>query len=190
MQAKLMWYTYSMEAVGDRIRSLSKQSLIKAKPKCLSAFHPKADTILRILAGRVDSTRCTAPILYGNINNPRPNTKTAVLFENLPKLNARYSITIHVVVISLTHPLVFLPDQTIACVGWVGYALLVYMYDCSIYWSRCGQTCYDQASHYDQNKVTMNLPHLFSSSNHIWYIPRPFPVQAEGWRSGDSILPW
>lgn len=53
-----------MDAEGDRIRSLSRHSLIKAKPKCLSAFQPNADTILRILVGSVDNTKCTAPILY------------------------------------------------------------------------------------------------------------------------------
>ena len=55
---------YIMEAKGERIRCPSIQSLSNANPKCLSAFHPKADTIFKILAGREDSKICTDPILF------------------------------------------------------------------------------------------------------------------------------
>lgn len=60
------------DAVGDRIRRPSRDSFNNAKPRCLSAFHPKAETTRKIFWGKEDSTRCTVPILTGHheYNNP------------------------------------------------------------------------------------------------------------------------
>jgi hypothetical protein len=52
-----------MDANGERILLPSRQSLSKAKPRCLSARHPKADTSLRIFGGSEDKSRWTDPIL-------------------------------------------------------------------------------------------------------------------------------
>ena len=94
----------------------SMQSLSKANPRCLSAFHPKAETIFRILAGREDSKMCTDPMLVNNSAISWGLFFSASNRQYLPELNSRNRVLVHVPVELLAHPLVFLPYQTVAVV--------------------------------------------------------------------------
>lgn len=110
--------TYIMEAKGDRMRRPSRHNFNSAKPRCLSAFQPKAETIRRILVGKEDSNRCTAPILT---NEKKWYFSTPLFFSvdlfSLPKLDCRYGILIHVFVEVLSHTFILLPHQAVSTVS-------------------------------------------------------------------------
>lgn len=55
--------TYINEAKGDLIRFPSRHNFNKAKPRCLSAFQPNADTSFKTFGGNDDNNKCTDPIL-------------------------------------------------------------------------------------------------------------------------------
>jgi hypothetical protein len=38
---------------------------------------------------------------------------------NIPELDTRDGVSVHIIVISLSHPFVLLPNQTIACIGYI-----------------------------------------------------------------------
>ena len=50
-------YTYIKEASGDLIRFPSKHNFNRANPRCLSAVHPNAETIFKILGGNEESNK-------------------------------------------------------------------------------------------------------------------------------------